>query len=186
MNIICENKSNLNFNKTMEILSFWNSMHSMLDTAQFQYLFIKKKIFVEKYLDKELIDYKIFCFNGQPKFIQIKKVLNKTKHTYLHNHYDVNWKLTEIESGLKGYLRDPNIKINKPKNLKLMLKYAKKLSQEFVFVRVDLYEVNNTVYLGELTFSPSNGLAKWKNIEQNIQIGNLMDIRKIKSYLFNQ
>ena len=104
----------------------------------------------------------------------------------MHNHYDLNWKLTKIESGMKGYVRDPKIEIPKPKNLKLMIKYAKMLSQEFVFVRVDLYEDDNRVYLGELTFSPSNGFAKWKNIKQNIQIAKLIDLRQIKFYLFNK
>ena len=32
-----------------------------------------------------------------------------------------------------------------------MIYYANKLSQEFVFVRVDFYEIDNRIYLGELT-----------------------------------
>lgn len=67
-----------------------------------------------------------------------------------------------------------------------MIEYSKKLSREFVFVRVDLYEVNNIVYLGELTFSPSNAYIKWKNMKQNIKIGNFIDLTKIKSYLYNK
>ena len=185
MNIICEDKSKLNFSEVLKVLRIWNNTHGTLETAQFQYIYVKKRILVEKFIGKELIDYKIFCFNGQPKFIQIKKLLNKKRHTYLHNHYDLNWKLTKIESGIKGYYRNPKIKIPKPKNLKLMIKYAKMLSQEFVFARVDLYEVDNRVYLGEMTFSPSNGFA-WKNIKQNIQIAKLIDLRKIKFYLFNK
>ena len=97
-----------------------------------------------------------------------------------------NWELNDLESVLEGYIRDPNIKIEKPKYLSLMLKYARLLSQEFVFVIVGLYEVNNSVYLGELTFSPSNTIITWKNEEQNIRIGKLIDLSKIKSDLFNK
>ena len=59
------------------------------------------------------------------------------------------------------------------------------LSQEFVFVRVDLYEVNGLIFLGELTFTPVNGFKKWKNINHNKEIAQLIDINKIKDYLYN-
>ena len=45
-----------------------------------------------------------------------------------------------------------------PENFSLMLEYAEKLSSEFDFVRVDLYNIAGTIYFGELTFSPNGGL----------------------------
>ena len=75
--------------------------------------------------------------------------------------------------------------IERPKNLDLMINYAQKLSNEFVFVRVDLYEVNNTVYLSELTFSPTNAQMTFKNKEQSLYLGSLLDITKIKLSLYN-
>ena len=51
---------------------------------------------------------------------------------------------------------------------------------------IDFYEVNNTVYLSELTFSPSNTLNTFKNEEQRLYLGNLLDITKIKKSLFNK
>jgi len=44
-----------------------------------------------------------------------------------------------------------------------MKTYAKKLSEDFDFVRVDFYIHNNTVYLGELTFTPGNAKMQFKN-----------------------
>ena len=35
-----------------------------------------------------------------------------------------------------------------------MIEYAKQLSSEFVFVRVDFYEIDENVYLRQLTFTP--------------------------------
>ena len=186
MNIICKEKSKLDIQKTFKRLKRWKNKNYGIITFEFQYLFVKKKIFAEKFLGDNLIDYKIFCFNGEPKFIRVRKKLKDKNHTKIHNHYDINWKLNELESGLKGYKRDPNYKIKKPKNLKLMLKYAKIFSQEFVFVRVDLYEVNNKVYLGKLTFTPTNSFIRWKNKTQSVEIGKLMDVTKIKNYLFNK
>ena len=186
MNIICDNKSEFNIPKALKKLKKLKNINYGIATTEFQYIYVERKIFAEKFLDKNLIDYKIFCFNGEPKFIQVRKRLNNTNNTYLHNHYNENWELTEIESGIPGYIREPNINIKKPKNLKLMLKYARLLSREFVFVRVDLYEYEDKVYLGELTFTPTNGFVYWKNYEQSFYFGKLMNLKKIKNYLFNK
>ena len=65
-----------------------------------------------------------------------------------------------------------------------MLNYARRLSSEFVFVRADFYNIDGHIYLGELTFSPSNLLFKLKNREQSIYLGTFLDVNKIKNYLF--
>ena len=67
-----------------------------------------------------------------------------------------------------------------------MLDYSRKLSNEFVFVRVDFYDINNRIYLGELTFTPTNAWTFYKNEDQRIYLGSLIDITKIKPSLFNK
>ena len=186
MNLICNDKEKLNFTKALKTLNNWKNINYGLKKSEFQYAYIKRKIFLEKFLGDNLIDYKIFCFNGVPKFIRVRKIIKGKIYKKIHNHYNIYWKLNKLESGLNGYIRDPNVKINKPKNLDLMIKYSKMLSKEFVFVRVDFYEVNDQVYLGELTFSPSNSFLNWKNKLQSIYVAKMMNLRKIKSYLFNK
>ena len=187
MNIICTDKLKLNLKETIKKLKIWKNKNYGLWSTEFQYMYVKRKIYAEQFLSDDLIDYKVFCFNGKSKFIRIRKKLKyKNKIIKIHNHYDINWKLNNLESGLRGYIRKPDIKIKKPKNLDLMIKYANKLSEEFVFVRVDFYDFNNTIYLGELTFTPSNSFIKWKNLEQNIYIGSFMDLSKIKKSFYNK
>ena len=50
----------------------------------------------------------------------------------------------------------PIYKFNKPKYFQLMKDYSIKLSKNFKFVRIDLYELENEIRLGELTFIPMN------------------------------
>ena len=182
MNIIVNNKSEFNFEEAKLSLNDWMSINFADLYGEVQYLFIKRKIILAPYLGDHLSEYKIFCFNGEPKYIVLSKMLDNNDHVY--NYFDLNWTLTDIEHGLKGFVRDPQIN-EKPNNLNLMIEYAKKLSNEFVFVRVDFYEINNTVYLSEMTFSPSDNHMKFKNKEQSIYLGSLLDISKIRSYLFN-
>ena len=61
------------------------------------------------------------------------------------------------------FKRDVSIKTNKPKNFEKMLDYARKLSNKFCFCRVDFYEVDNVLYLGEMTFSPTNVEMNFNN-----------------------
>lgn len=185
MNIICNNKQKFNIINAKKQLKKWKTINFGLQTNEFQYMFVKRQIYAEQYLGDNLLDFKIFCFNGEPKFIRVRKILQDKRHTKVHNHYDINWRLNDLESGLKGYFRKPNIKIKKPKTLNIMLEYARKLSKEFVFVRVDFYEVNNRVYLGELTFTPSNAFIKWKNMKQNILVGSYINLSKIKKSFYN-
>ena len=69
-----------------------------------------------------------------------------------------------------------NSKYKKPNNFNLMVDYSKKLSKLFKFVRVDFYEVNNKVYLGELTFTPGACVFNYKNPEDNILVGDMLKI----------
>ena len=65
-------------------------------------------------------------------------------------------------------------------NLDKMIYYAKLLSSAFCFCRVDFYEKNNIVYLGELTFSPANVGMNYNDQKMRIYLGNLLNISKIK------
>ena len=152
--------------------------------SEFQYLNVERKIFAEVYLKDNIEDYKVYCFHGNPKFIRVQKHIDGIKGK-VNNYYDLNWKLNDIETGLPGFFRRPDIIFEKPKNLKLMIEYAKKLSEDFGFVRVDLYNLNGDIYLGEMTFAPSNLNFNLKNRKQSIKLGKLIDINRIKKNLFN-
>lgn len=184
MNILCNNKSNFNLEDAKLKLNKWKNSNYGLTHSEFQYINIDRKIFSEVYLQDNIEDYKIYCFHGNPKFIRVQKHLEGV-YGKVNNYYDLNWKLTNIETGVNGYFRRPDISFEKPKNLNLMIDYAKKLSEDFVFVRVDLYNINGKIFLGELTFSPSNLYFRLKNREQSIELGKLIDLKRIKKNLFN-
>lgn len=58
-----------------------------------------------------------------------------------------------------------------PQNFDEMKRVAAQLSAEFPFVRVDLYNVNGSVYFGELTFYPSSGYGKFHPDEFDLELG---------------
>ena len=52
-----------------------------------------------------------------------------------------------------------------------MLEIAKILSEDFPFVRVDLYNVGGKIYFGELTFYPWSGYVRYCPDEFDYQLG---------------
>ena len=67
--------------------------------------------------------------------------------------------------------------IEKPDNLEKMFDLAEKLSQGFKFVRVDLYRLNDgTIYFGEMTFGPFNGMGQWYGENGDLEFGKLIKL----------
>lgn len=126
--------------------------------GEFLYNYIKPKIVAEKLLiDKNNNipdDLKCFCFqddNGKKKkILYIERVIGDERQRIM---FDENWNV--IETGCN--FDKLNIKIEKPSNYKEILKVIDKLSEDFNFVRVDLYIFNKKVFFGELTFIPTAG-----------------------------
>jgi hypothetical protein len=164
-NIIVEDKKKFNLQKAKKILKKWMKIDYGVKGAEFHYSFINKKIFVEKYIGKSLQNYKFLCYNGKPKYVYVSIKEGKKKY---RNFYDMKWKFLPFHC-----LSEPHPKYHYPKpNLfKLMKKYAIILSKDFKFVRVDLYELDNEVKLGELTFIPMNSFFYCKNKTQEIELG---------------
>ena len=178
LNILCNDKTKFNLIEAKVSLSKWIKRDYGYGNNEFQYLNIERKIFAETYLKDNIIDYKIYCFNGNPKFIRVQKSM-PDKITKINNYYNLNWTLNDIETGIGNkFIRRPDIIFEKPKYLNLMIEYAKKLSTDFSFVRVDLYEVEDIIYLGEMTFTPSNTLFDNKNYNQSLYLGKLLNINK--------
>ena len=184
MNIIVKDKSKLNFDGAKNNLNNWKNIDFGFREGEFQYINIDRKIFAEIFLKDDIEDYKLYCFHGEPKLVRVQK-WGLPGRGKINNYYTIDWQLTDIETGKEYFYRDPNANFEKPKNYELMIEYAKKLSAEFVFVRVDFYEFNNTVYLGEMTFTPFNCQNTHKDFEQSKYLGSFIDVSKIKNYLFN-
>lgn len=175
-NVIVKDKSKLNLNEIKKKFEFWKNDNYSFKSIELQYLNIPKKIFIEEYKENkghsDLTDYKIFCFNGQPKFVQLIADRNSNKIT---NHYDVNWNYCDLweRNDIKS---DKNVIIEKPKTFNQMLLYAEKLSKDFKFVRIDFYEIEDKTYLGEMTFTPNAGFYNFKNENADFILGEMLNL----------
>ena len=140
---------------------------------------IKPKILIEEYIDTQepLVDYKFMCFHGEPKWVLTCS--NRGKKVVYENH-DLSWNLL-----IPSPKSSTKMTISCPKKFNQMLEIASKLSSQFPFVRVDFYEVNDKIYVGELTFTPKGGFnSYYKNWDY--KIGEWLDLNKINPEYINR
>lgn len=178
-NVIVKQKSSLEHQKLRKELNKWMSINdAFLFGFELQYKDIEHKIIAEKYieqLDGDLLDYKIHVFNGEPKIIQIIGERDIEKHTAKEIFLDTNWNECDLMYHTYELFA---VKPNTPPNLDEMLYVAKKLGQEFSYVRVDLYNISGRILFGEMTFTPFSGMGKWGSYDCNKRVGEWIHIDK--------
>lgn len=153
---ICKDKGKLNIEKVKAELRKGLNQDYYLTCREWPYKNVKRRIIAEKYMSdegkEELSDYKVLCFNGEPKIVEVHKGRFNGQHT--QDCYDEFWNKTNI-----AQYDLPNTEeiIPKPAFLDEMLYLSKLLSKNLIHVRVDWYFTNNRLYFGELTFFDGSG-----------------------------
>ena len=130
-------------------------MSYFLTNREENYRHLAPKVIVEPILfnTTNINDYKIFCFNGVPKIIQVD-IDRFTKHK--RNFFDLQWNPANIAIDKVNTTE----KIEKPENLDEMINVARKLSEPFrEFIRVDLYTDGKICKVGEITNSNTGGFV---------------------------
>lgn len=158
----------------------WLNIKDINAGREWAYTGIKKsQIIVEELLvnkkkpEAGIEDFKILCFHGEPKFI----IVDKDRYVdHKRNFYTPEWKRVNVSTDHEQFDDDYPM----PLNFERMMVVAKRLSEDFPFVRVDLYNLEGKIYFGELTFYPWTGYVKFNPDSFDEELGGLMDISNIK------
>ncbi len=143
--IIKKGKNQLD-NIDKQKIESWFHQNQYYANRERNYLNLKPKIIIEPLLfnNENIIDYKIFCFNGQAKAVQVD-FDRATDHS--RSIYDIEWNKLNISIDFKMNEK----KLIKPKNLNEMISLAEKIGKYFNFVRIDMYTNDKEIFIGEIT-----------------------------------
>lgn len=167
--VICKDKSSFNFRaakKRIEKSMTYNWKYE----REWVYKDIKPRIIAEEFLYNEdgtdLVDWKLHCFNGEPKVLFCASDRYTLGEKLKFDWYDMQLNHLPIKS--KGY-DNTNKTIAPFPEWEQMKNVARKLSKGIPYVRVDLYLINHKIYFGELTFFHDGGVValepiEWENI----------------------
>lgn len=176
-NIICKDKGQLDIEDAKQKLADWLKIDFGKLYNEQHYKYIKPCVFAEQYLPAlELFqtDYKIQVINGEPYCILICADRDKNGHAQLFS-YDLDWNRVAL---LNGEETTMDRQFERPQNLPQMLEYARVLAKPFPYVRVDFYEVDGKLYIGELTFTPYGNIMTYYKDEVLEYMGNKLILPK--------
>lgn len=171
-NIICTDKSNFDIIEAEKMLKRWMNKSWYWFGREWPYKNVKPRIICETYMG-DLVgvpnDYKIMCFKGEPKIIQIHKKVNNLPPTI--DYYDMTGDLLPFRK--KGFGNSDTLKVEVEK-LKKMIELARILAKDSLYLRTDFYLVNEKIYFGELTFFDSSGFIDFEPEESNYFLGEMI------------
>ncbi|MBE7685758.1 glycosyltransferase [Tenacibaculum piscium] len=192
INLVVKDKTTLDKKKTKLLMAKWLRKNQYKRTGkEWAYKDVKPRIIAEKFIKDErdsLTDYKFYCFNGTPKFLEVH--LDRDKN-HKSAFYDFDFKKLPFSDSPKDKLIQEDFE--KPQTLSKMVELAGKLSEGFPFVRVDFYSVEDKITFGEMTFYPGDARNDFYPAKYNKIIGDYFELPKIpagekliKKHLLNE
>ena len=184
--LVIRDKNTANERVIKKTLKEWLRTPYGYTNAGLHYLAIKPCIIAEELLSQNeeystlspnaLIDFKVYCINGEPKCIWVAYDRNPPK--VKSALYDTNWiPLTDKIRNMEHYVFCPEIEIPRPKCLDEMLRISSILSQPLPQMRVDFYVIHDKPVIGELTLATGYGFFTEQYYEE---LGKEIDLSKVK------
>lgn len=175
---IFKDKSNLDIK---EIQAFYNkrlNKNAYYYGREWPYKNVRPKIIAEKFIvereNDDLKDYKVMCFGGKAKLIQVHAGRFKGKNIYTQDFYDCDWQKLPITQGVQN----SDVVLEKPHFLDEMLRLSERLSSGVPQLRVDWYHDGSQLFFGELTFFDASGYDEFVPDEYNYIVGSWIDLKK--------
>lgn len=173
---ICADKKAFDKKKAKERLLVNFKYDYFYFSREWPYQGLKHRIIAEPLLHDGtgtyLRDYKFYTFNGEPKFFYTTSD-RENKDGVREDFFDIEGNLLDINQ--LGYYNNP-ITPALPQNLEKMVEMARVLAKDTYHLRVDFYEVNGKVYVGEMTFFDGGGFVAFDPEKYNRILGDWINL----------
>ena len=174
--VICKDKHQLDTEQAKKALNASLRCNYYRTAREWPYKDVKPKVIAEEYMENDenegLHDYKIWCFDGCPKYVQY--ITGRNNESF-EGFYDKDWVLQSF-SYHNPLMKEP---VPRPAKLQEMLALAQKLSEGLPVARVDFYILpDDSIRFGEITFYPMSGFEHWHPEKMDTIIGDMITIKK--------
>lgn len=186
--VICKDKKKLNITKTRNKLEKSLKNNFYFIGREWPYKNVQKKIMAEKYMEDGsesgvLKDYKVMCFNGEPRLIEMHD--GRFTDNHIQVFYDTKWNKTKINNMCydnKIQYSNKICQFDKPELLDTMLLLSEKLAKNIPHIRVDWYIVKGRLYFGELTFFDGSGYEPFADENDDLLLGSWIKLPEKHKY----
>lgn len=158
--IICRDKKAFDLESAVTELSKRIKTNYYNHAREWPYKNIKPVVFAKPYVqdgnNDNLPVYKFMCFDGTPRIIQT--IQNDKTSNETIDYFDLDWNLLDLRQNYENSSKP----FERPKHLDQMIEIAKKLCDGYPFIRIDLYQVNDSVKFSEFTLFSDAGFEKFR------------------------
>ena len=172
--IICKDKKLLDISAAKEKIEHCLARNYYSNLREWPYKDVPPRIIAEEYLENNeegLHDYKVWCFNGEPVYIQY--ITGRIGDQTYEGFYDLNWELQNF-SYHNPLMKEP---VKRPDCLEELIWAARELAKNQPFVRTDFYVLEDgSIRFGEITFYPMSGMEHWHPAEMDRILGDMIDL----------
>ena len=172
--VICKDKDSFDYEAAKEKITSHLKYNHFYLSREWPYKNVHPRIICEPYLkddnSEDRPDYKFLCFYGEPKLFLVLSDRG-TEETQKMNYYTLDWKLLPINE--KIYPNNPKPD-KKPEQFDKMVEFARILSKDIPFVRVDFTCINGKLFFGELTFYHNGAQRLLYPLEYNRILGDYL------------
>lgn len=175
--VICHGKSEFDQKSAREKIQKSLKRNYYWGGREWPYRDIQPRIIAEQYMESasgsEPKDYKFMMFGGKHRcgFVCTNRFAASELNV---TFFDPDWNRMPFE---RHYHADPR-ELPRPNRYAEMIRISEQLSAGLPFVRIDLYEIDQTVYFGELTLYPGSGLETFQPEEWDDTLGDWLDLKQ--------
>lgn len=160
--VICTDIKKLDKDNARKTINHSLKRNYFLNTREWPYKNVQPRIIAEQYMvdesGYELKDYKFFCFDGVPKAMFVASDRGIEGEETKFDFFDMDFQHLPFINGHPN----ANKEIACPKSFDEMKRLAAILSKGLPQTRIDFYDINGSVYFGEITFYHWSGLVPFE------------------------
>lgn len=173
---ICKGKSSFDIEGARHRLSQAMKRNYYATYREWPYKYVKPRIIAEGYLEGDggdLKDYKVMCFNGEAKIIEVHENRFVEGKVHTQTFYDREWGIVPLTQVETVTVDRPS---ERPRQLEEILRLSELIAKNMYHARIDWYIEGDKIYFGEITFFDGSGFESFSTPEMERMLGDMINL----------
>ena len=173
---ICKDKSCYDMEGAKHRLSQAMKRNYYATYREWPYKYVKPRIIAEGYLEGDegdLKDYKVMCFNGEAKIIEVHENRFVEGKVHTQTFYDREWEIVPLTQVETVTVDKPS---ERPRQLEEILRLSELIAKDMYHARIDWYIEGDKIYFGEITFYDGSGFESFSTPEMERMLGDMIKL----------